>query len=132
VAAPATTATTAASAPAPGASAAAGPTPSGTTGAGATPSAAPTSSPSASPDGVAVALRATGDSWVSVRDASGRTVFTGLLSKGDARRFSDGHGLRLTLGNAGAVQLTVNGKPIGSAGGRGEVVRLHFGPGDPA
>ena len=114
----------------PGATATASPTPSATP--GQTPSATLTSSPTSAPDGVAVALRATGDSWVSVRDASGRTMFTGLLSKGDARRFSDGHGLRLTLGNAGAVQLTVNGKSLGSAGGRGEVVRLHFGPGDPA
>lgn len=83
-------------------------------------------------NGVAVALRVTADSWVSVRDAAGRTVFSGLLSKGDARRFTDGKGLKLTLGNAGAVQLTVNGKPIGSAGGNGQVVRLQFGPSDPA
>lgn len=90
-------------------------------------------SPSSSPArGVAVALRATGQSWVSVRDAGGRTVFAGLLSRGDARRFRDSTVLRLTLGNAGAVQLTVNGTPIGPAGADGQVVRLRFGPGDPA
>jgi len=116
--------------PVPGEPSSGSPTPSDT--ATQTPAPTATSAPSTAPAGVAVALRATGDSWVSVRDASGRTMFTGLLSKGDARRFSDGHGLRLTLGNAGAVQLTVNGKALGSAGGRGQVVRLHFGPGDPA
>ncbi|MGN6301157.1 MAG: helix-turn-helix domain-containing protein [Angustibacter sp.] len=101
------------------------------------PAATPTSpaAPTATappPRGVAIALRLTGDSWVSVRDAAGRTVFSGLLSKGDARRFTDGKALRLTLGSAGDVQLTVNGKAIGAAGDKGQVVRLNFGPGDPA
>jgi hypothetical protein len=82
--------------------------------------------------GVAVALSLIGDSWVSVRDASGHEMFSGLLGKGDSRRFSDGKLLHLTLGNAGAVRLTVNGKSIGSAGGNGQVVRLNFGPKDPA
>ncbi len=133
VAAPAVSTTTSSTASTPSAT----PTlPTSSTTAGATSTPAPTSSPATSdqspPDGVAIALRVTGDSWVSVRDAAGRTVFSGLLSKGDLRRFTDGTGLRLTLGNAGAVQLTVNGKSIGSAGGKGEVVRLKFGPGDPA
>ncbi len=97
-----------------------------------TPSSTPSATPAPSPDGVAVAMRFTGDSWVSVRDASGRTMFSGLLGKGDLKRFEDGKGLRLTLGNAGAVQLTVNGRSIGSAGGPGQVVRLSFGPHDPA
>jgi len=82
--------------------------------------------------GVAVAMRFTGDSWVSVRDSSGKELFSGLLGKGDKRKFSDGQSLRLTLGNAGAVRLTVNGKSLGSAGSKGQVVRLKFGPTDPA
>ncbi|WP_426566574.1 helix-turn-helix domain-containing protein [Angustibacter sp. McL0619] len=91
-----------------------------------------TTRPTAEPSGVAVALKFTGDSWVLVRDAAGKQMFSGLLGKGDKRRFSDGKGLRLTLGNAGAVRLTVNGKSIGSPGGDGQVVRLKFGPKDPA
>lgn len=110
-------------------SAATAPTTGATTGATTPASPTPTSAASR---GVAVALRLTGDSWVSVRDAAGRTVFSGLLSKGDARHFSDGTALRLTLGNAGDVLLTVNGKAIGAPGGKGQVVRLKFGPGDPA
>jgi cytoskeleton protein RodZ len=91
----------------------------------------PTGRPT-SAGGVAVALRAVGDSWISVRDAKGRTVFSGTLTRGQARRFSDQKSLRLVLGNAGAVRLTVNGRVIGSAGRAGEVVELRFGPGDPA
>lgn len=131
VAAPVTTSPSSPSSPArgPSVSASGGATSPPTVAApGATRSPTPTS-PVA---GVAVALRATGESWVSVRDAAGRTVFSGLLGRGDARRFRDSRALRLTLGNAGAVQLTVNGKLIGSAGGDGQVVRLRFGPGDPA
>jgi hypothetical protein len=30
------------------------------------------------------------------------------------------------------VQLVVNGRDLGSPGGQGDVVRLDFGPGDPA
>ncbi|MGL5857806.1 MAG: RodZ domain-containing protein [Angustibacter sp.] len=90
-----------------------------------------TASPSPSA-GVAVGLQATGISWVSVQDARGRTVFSGTLTKGQARSFDDDRSLRLVLGNAGAVQLTVNGTPVGSAGDAGEVVSLRFGPGDPA
>ena len=130
VAAPAATATTT---PSSGATAGAttGSTPATTTATPTSP-ASPTASAPAPQRGVAIALRLTGDSWVSVRDAAGRTVFSGLLSKGDARRFTDGKALRLTLGSAGDVQLTVNGKAIGAAGDKGQVVRLDFGPGDPA
>jgi hypothetical protein len=67
-----------------------------------------------------------------VRDAKGRTVWSGLLGKGDAKRFSDTAPLRLTLGNAGGVELTVNGTPLGPAGKAGEVKRLTFRPGEVA
>mgnify|MGYP001079821377 CR=1 FL=1 len=86
----------------------------------------------ANPDEVAVALRVTGDSWVEVRDARGHTVYSGLLSKGDAKHFRDTSPLRLTLGNAGGVELTVNGTPLGAAGRTGEVKRLTFRPGEHA
>jgi cytoskeleton protein RodZ len=103
-------------APRPGSTTPTGPGPSGTP---------------AARDGVAVALQATGETWVSVRNDRGRTVFTGILTKGQARRFRDDRSLRLVLGNAGAVRLTVNGRSIGSAGRAGQVVQLRFGPGDP-
>jgi len=81
---------------------------------------------------VAVALKITGETWVEVRDAQGRTVYSGLLAKGDAKRFSDTSPLRLTLGNAGGVELTVNGTLLGTAGKAGEVKRLTFRPGETA
>jgi cytoskeleton protein RodZ len=100
-----------------------------------TPRRAATPAPSTTePDveGVALALRATENTWVAVRDASGRTVFSGLLGKGDRKRFTDDDRLRVVLGNAGGVQLTVNGRRVGPAGRDGEVKRLTIRPGDPA
>jgi hypothetical protein len=35
------------------------------------------------------------------------------------------------VGNAGAVQLFVNGKDIGAAGSNGQVAHLTYTPGDP-
>ena len=40
--------------------------------------------------------------------------------------------MRLVIGNAGAVSLTVNGTAIGSPGRDGEVARVQFTPQDPA
>jgi hypothetical protein len=67
-----------------------------------------------------------------VRGTSGRTKFAGVLGKGDSKRFTDVDGLRVTLGNAGGVQLTVNGRVVGPAGRDGEVKRLVIRPRDPA
>jgi cytoskeleton protein RodZ len=83
-------------------------------------------------EGVRVRLKVVGgDSWVSVRDPAGRQLFQGILSDGTVRKFRDDALLRLVLGNAGAVRLTVNGEPVGPAGGPGEVVRLEFAEDDP-
>jgi cytoskeletal protein RodZ len=114
---------TATTAPTPAATASATPAP---------PSPTSTGTVTVSPDEVAVALKVTGDSWVEVRDAKGRTVYSGLLSKGAAKKFRDTSPLRLTLGNAGGVQLTVNGTSLGKAGKDGEVKRLTFRPGEDA
>ena len=40
-------------------------------------------------------------------------------------------GVKLLLGNAGAINLTVSGQTLGKAGGSGEVVRVEFGPEGP-
>ncbi|GAB3680324.1 helix-turn-helix domain-containing protein [Angustibacter aerolatus] len=81
-------------------------------------------------DGVVLAMKATKDSWVSVRGASGETMFSGLLSSGEKKRFTASDALKVTLGNAGGVQLTVNGQSVGAAGRNGEVKRLTIKPGD--
>jgi cytoskeletal protein RodZ len=97
------------------------------------PTPAPTKSdPVALADRVVVRLTAKGASWVSVRTGSGKELFEGTLDSGDSKQFTDRRRIRLIVGNAGAIRLTVNGEDVGAPGGQGEVVRVDFEPGDPA
>jgi cytoskeletal protein RodZ len=96
------------------------------------PSAAGT--PDRAATGVTVKVRAESgrSSWIQVTDASGRTLYDGTLTGGGSRTFADRTKLKLTIGNAGAVRLTVNGRDTGPAGPDGQVLRLVYGPDDPA
>ena len=80
-------------------------------------------------DGVEVALKGVnGLSWVAVSDSTGTTLFSGRIRQGEERTFTDNQLLYVVIGNAGAIDLTVNGENLGVAGSVGEVVRLEFGP----
>lgn len=82
-------------------------------------------------DKVTVVLRARGTSWVRVTNASGRELFQGLIADRSVT-FTDRSLVRLVIGNAGAVSLTVNGRPLGAPGKAGQVARVQFTPQDPA
>ena len=69
-----------------------------------------------------------GISWVAISDSTGTTQFSGRIRQGEERTFSDNQLLYVVIGNAGAINLTVNGEDIGVPGSVGEVVRLEFGP----
>ena len=85
-----------------------------------------------SPSGVTVRLSVTGGkSWVSAT-ANGSKVFEGLLYDGSSKLLTATHQVKLVIGNAGAVRLVVNGVDLGAPGLSGQVVRLTFGPGNPA
>jgi cytoskeletal protein RodZ len=62
------------------------------------------------------------DSWTKL-DASGKTLFVGLIHGGEIRRFEARGGFRLSLGNAGGVRVTVDGHALESLGRAGQVVR---------
>jgi len=66
-------------------------------------------------------------SWIFVSDATGVVLFSGLILKGDVKVFSSVKTLAIKFGNAGGVDLTVNGKKIASIGGNGEVVNTSYG-----
>ena len=70
-----------------------------------------------------VLVRATGESWVQVRAGDGTTLFTRVLRNGDVYRVPDRPGLTLATGNAGALEILVDGDPAPSLGTFGEVVR---------
>ncbi len=46
-----------------------------------------------------------------------------LLQKGQTARFSADAGFVVTIGNAGGVELTLNGEPVPSLGASGKVIR---------
>lgn len=72
-----------------------------------------------------------GQSWVSAKDANGKLLQDGLLREGESKTFTDKKRIDLVLGNAGAVQLYVNGKEVKEIGDKGSVERLSYTPGDP-
>ncbi|TLS47447.1 helix-turn-helix domain-containing protein [Streptomyces montanus] len=74
---------------------------------------------------------ADGRSWISAKDHNGRTIFDGTLQQGDSQTFQDKEQIDLILGNAGAIQLFVNGKQIEDEFQTGQVERLRYTKGDP-
>jgi cytoskeletal protein RodZ len=109
------------------------PSPSGATSSSPTssdPASSPTGPSAPVPGGVVVVVTATGTSWISGSEGATQ-VFQGTLQPGESQEFTDPEEVRVVIGNAGAVELTVNGRDLGSPGGDGEVVRLTFGPGEP-
>jgi cytoskeletal protein RodZ len=66
-------------------------------------------------------------SWLFVSDATGRTLFSGQMARGTTKTFSTDVSLNVKIGNAGGVDLTVNGKKVDSIGADGEVVSVSYG-----
>ncbi len=74
------------------------------------------------PEGVApleLTIEANIPTWVSV-SAGGSSLFSGLMSPADIKKFSLEAPLKVTLGNAGGVRLHVNGQVFSSVGKAGE------------
>ncbi|MER6063601.1 RodZ domain-containing protein [Streptomyces sp. NPDC001792] len=72
-----------------------------------------------------------GRSWISAKDHNGRMLFDGLLNKGQSKTFQDSSKINLILGDAGAIELYVNGKKIDDNFQPGQVERLTYTKGDP-
>jgi cytoskeletal protein RodZ len=62
------------------------------------------------------------DSWTKL-NAGGQTLFAGLIRKGEVKHYQARGGFRLSLGNAGGVRVTIDGRALESLGRTGEVVR---------
>ncbi|WP_062650908.1 helix-turn-helix domain-containing protein [Streptomyces maremycinicus] len=74
---------------------------------------------------------ADGRSWVAVKDHNGRLLFDGLLKQGESKTFQDSEKINLVLGDAGAIDLYVNGKKLDDDFRPGAVERLTYTKGDP-
>ena len=85
-------------------------------------SALPGAASSAASRGRTLTLSFRDDCWAEVL-VDGRLVVRGLFPKGSRREFANGGTFTLTLGNAGAVDVIVDGRPLGTLGGEHETVK---------
>jgi cytoskeleton protein RodZ len=92
------------------------------------PSQSPAASPSATPSPGVVAqsleLRLSAPSWIRVT-IDGNVSMEGTFPAGTDRLFH-GKNARLRIGNAGGVEVVVDGKPLGTLGPTGDVVDRSF------
>src|SRR6266478_529796 len=70
-----------------------------------------------------VVIRATGDSWIQIRDARRAVLLERVLKAGESYRPPDQPGLSMRTGNAGGLQITVEGVPVPPIGRTGMVRR---------
>lgn len=71
-----------------------------------------------------VVLKATGDDcWIQVREMDGSLLMSRLLRRGDSFRVPNRPGLNLMVGNAGSLEVSVDGKKAPSLGAAGQVRR---------
>jgi len=81
--------------------------------------------------GVALVLQFDEPSWIEI-SADGERVFGGTISAGVCRTFEARKTFSLTLGNAGGVRVSIDGRPLAPLGRPGEVVRNVVLPDSPA
>jgi HlyD family secretion protein len=70
-----------------------------------------------------VTLRAADDSWIQVRDGHGKSLVNRLLRAGEVYEVPDQPGLTLMAGNAGGLEVQVDGATIPRLGKPNRVVR---------
>jgi cytoskeleton protein RodZ len=124
--APAPAPTPAPAAPAPAASAPAptpAPAPAPAPAAPAPVASAPQAAPQTAAVSAAIEIRAKGDSWVQIRGQGGRVVVMRIFRTGDTYKVPDEKGLTLMTGNAGAIEIAVDGKVVPAIGPFGAVRR---------
>jgi len=72
-------------------------------------------------------LRASGESWIEVRDASGEVLLSRTLLAGESTGVDGSPPLRVTVGNAAVTQITFRGQPVELADStRDNVARLEL------
>ena len=67
--------------------------------------------------------------WVTLR-SGGKTIFRGVLAASETKEVDIAETGSLTTGNAAALEVTLNGKPLGRLGHRGQVRTILFSQGN--
>jgi cytoskeleton protein RodZ len=79
------------------------------------------------PAAMRVAFTATERVWVSIKSDGTRT-YTGTLEVQQPRQFNAARKMTVLVGNAGSLEISLNGKPVGPIGPRGEIRLLVLTP----
>jgi cytoskeleton protein RodZ len=80
-------------------------------------------------DGTArIVIRATSDSWIQIRSADQAPIFTRTLKAGESYLVPDRPGISMRTGNAGGLEITVDGKPTASIGPNGAIRTIPLEP----
>ncbi|MBU4346431.1 MAG: DUF4115 domain-containing protein [Candidatus Omnitrophica bacterium] len=74
------------------------------------------------PTAIRLLIRAKEDCWIQLK-TDGKVVFQSVLKKGRFENWEAESKIELSLGNAGVVDLEVNGKLISNLGRRGQVLK---------
>ena len=78
--------------------------------------------PPAGNDSLVLSIRLEADCWSEIF-ADERLLFSGVLRRGEDRNFEARKGFRVTMGNAAAARISVNGRELPPLGKPGEVIR---------
>ena len=87
--------------------------------------------PAAVQNGVALVLQFDEPSWIEI-SADGEKVFGGTITAGVSRKFEARKTFSITLGNAGGVRVSIDGRPLAPLGRPGQVVRNIVLPDSPS
>lgn len=104
------------------------PKPPATPSPGAPPGSGPAAPSSPAPAPLHVVVAASGHSWVRTV-ADGTTVFEGFVNVGDKQIWEAKRTLTVKVGNASAVDISLNGKSLGRLGASGQVYEHTFSAG---
>jgi hypothetical protein len=72
-----------------------------------------------------------GQAWVRAV-VDGRTVYDGVLARGDRKAWTGSREVIISTTNAGAVEVEINGRSLGPLGNPNAVVERSFAPGQVA
>ncbi|HTS29206.1 MAG TPA: RodZ domain-containing protein [Bryobacteraceae bacterium] len=74
-----------------------------------------------------VAFTATEPVWVSIK-SDGARAYSGTIDSRQSKQFDAARKMVVLVGNAGALKISLNGKPVGPFGSQGEIRLLMFTP----
>lgn len=83
----------------------------------------------ANPSQVVLNLSATEETWLSIT-SGGKEIFSGILQASQSKTVEGAENATMRIGNAGGLEVRLNGKPLPPLGKRGDVLSVRFTPQD--